>query len=287
MLFPDQSFARTPDHAPDMAVESIAGDLARGLILLCDHASNAIPDEYQKLGLPDEQLERHIGYDIGAAYVVRRMAEVFGAPALLTQFSRLVIDPNRGIDDPTLVMRLSDGAIVPGNRWVDNAEIERRIRRFHAPYDHAITSAINASLAAGVVPVIISMHSFTPFWRGVPRPWHLGVLRAGDGRLSVPLINTLRNADDLVIGDNEPYHGALPGDVIDRHAIRRGLSNTLIEIRQDLIASERDAQAWADRLVPVLSTLLEDPVHRRQTAWPCHHPQSEAFTDQVVLDHRR
>ena len=266
MLFPDQSFARTPDHAPEMSVESLAGDPARGLILLCDHASNAIPDEYQKLGLPDKQLERHIGYDIGAAHVVRRMAEVFGAPALLTQFSRLVIDPNRGIDDPTLVMRLSDGAMVPGNRWVDDAEIERRIGRFHAPYDRAITKAIDASLAAGVVPVIISMHSFTPVWRGVARPWHVGVLWAGDGRFSVPLIDTLRNADDLVIGDNEPYHGALPGDVIDRHAIRRGLSNTLIEIRQDLIASERDAQAWADRLVPVLSTLLEDPVHRRQTA---------------------
>lgn len=266
MLFPDRSFARTPDHASEMAVESLAGDPACGLILLCDHASNAIPDEYGQLGLLDEQLNRHIGYDIGAAHVVRRLADRFGAPALLTQFSRLVIDPNRGIDDPTLVMRLSDGAIIPGNRWVDDAEIERRIRRFYAPYDRAITKAIEASQVAGVVPVIISMHSFTPVWKGVPRPWHVGVLWAGDGRFSVPLIDALRKADDLVVGDNEPYHGALPGDVIDRHAIRRGLSNTLIEIRQDLIASEHDAQAWADRLMPTLSMLLEDPVHRRQTA---------------------
>ena len=243
-------------------VTEISGNVGNGILVLCDHASNAIPDDYAALGLPEAQLARHIGYDIGAAGVARSLAKALNAPAVLTNFSRLLIDPNRGKDDPTLVMRLSDGAVVPGNRSVGPAEVARRIRRFYRPYDRAIRHATSRSMAVGVRPVILSIHSFTPAWRGALRPWHVGVLWAQDGRLSLPLIRALRLESDLVIGDNEPYQGGLSGDVIDRHAIQQGFSNTLIEVRQDLIADDAAAQAWGERLAGVLRPLFEDPVHR-------------------------
>lgn len=255
--------ALTPETAPDHRVTEIPGDPAKGILILCDHASNEIPPEYRDLGLPRAQLERHIGYDIGAAAMTEAMAETLGAPALLTNFSRLVIDPNRGEDDPTLVMRLSDGAVVPGNKNIDQAEIDRRIRRFYRPYDRAIQAALDASLKAKIRPVIISMHSFTPIWRGHPRPWHAGILWAKDGRLSQALMGALRQDPALVVGDNEPYNGALKGDVIDRHALANGFSNTLIEIRQDLIAKPEAARAWGHRLAEMLRDILRDPRHRQ------------------------
>ena len=255
-------YAMTPEDAPEHPVTDIAGDPASGVIILCDHASNEIPPEYRALGMPEDQLSRHIAYDIGAAGMARRLADVLGAPALLTNFSRLLIDPNRGEDDPTLVMRLSDGAVVPGNARVDDAEIDRRINRFSRPYDRAIKTKISEAMATGIRPVILSIHSFTPIWRGSPRPWHAGILWAKDGRLSQALIGALSAKDDLVVGDNEPYNGALTGDVIDRHALANGFSNTLIEIRQDLIANRQDAAAWGDRLAETLRPLLEHPHHR-------------------------
>lgn len=257
--------ALTPVDAPPCPVTRIAGNPAAGVVFLCDHAQNTIPLEYGALGLPSEQLERHIAYDIGAEALTRQLAQRFGAPAVMSQFSRLIIDPNRGEDDPTLVMRFSDGAVVPGNARVDDAEIARRIARFFRPYDLAISETIEASMATGVLPVIVSMHSFTPYWRGVPRPWQAGILWASDGRFSRPLIDALRAEGDLTVGDNEPYQGALKGDVIDRHALRRGLSNTLIEVRQDLIADQAGVEAWADRLYRVMKPLLADPAQHSST----------------------
>ncbi len=239
-------------------VEIIEGDVASGLLLLCDHASNAIPAELNGLGLPPAQLERHIAYDIGAAWVTRAMAAALRAPALLTHFSRLLIDPNRGLDDPTLVMRLSDGAIVPGNRHLDEAGIAARVARYYAPYDAAIDAAIARALAAGHPPAIISIHSFTPFWKAAARPWDIGVLWDKEG-LSQLLIAALQAEGDLVVGDNEPYSGGLPGDTIDRHATRRGLPETLIEVRQDLIADRAAARDWGlrlARLVPPAAAAL-------------------------------
>ena len=180
-------------------------------------------------------------------------------PALLTRFSRLLIDPNRGEDDPTLVMRLSDGAVVPGNRHVGPEEIERRLTRFHRPYHAAINDEIEAALAAGVVPAILSMHSFTPVWRGVPRPWHAAVLWDTDPRLTRELIEALEAPGDLIVGDNEPYDGALRGDCLFRHATLRGLASTLLEIRQDLIADEDGQRLWADRLAGLLPAILAVP----------------------------
>jgi len=233
-------------------VELIPGDPATGMLLLCDHATNAIPPELDALGLPPAQLERHIAYDIGAAAMTRAMAHALGAPAVLSNFSRLLIDPNRGLDDPTLVMRLSDGAIVPGNRHLDQTGIAERIARYYKPYDVAIDACVEAALAAGHPPAIVSLHSFTPFWKSAARPWHAGVLWDYEGRLSKLLIAALQQESDLAVGDNEPYSGGLPGDTIDRHATRRGLHDTLIEVRQDLIASSATARDWGIRLARIL-----------------------------------
>lgn len=244
---------------PFPAFERLPGTLEAGLILLCDHASNALPPAYGSLGLPKSELQRHIGYDIGAAGVTRMLAHRLGCPAVLSRFSRLLIDPNRGEDDPTLVMRLSDGAVIPGNRHADAAEIERRLALFHRPYHDAITAEIEAALAAGIVPVLLSIHSFTPVWRGVARPWHAAVLWDSDPRFTRELIETLRAPGDLIVGDNEPYDGALRGDCLFRHATLRGLANTLLEIRQDLIAEVEGQRAWADRLAGLLPALLARP----------------------------
>ncbi|WP_371347632.1 N-formylglutamate amidohydrolase [Ancylobacter sp. IITR112] len=244
---------------PFPAFERVPGTREAGLILLCDHASNALPPAYGSLGLPKAELERHIGYDIGAAGVTRMLAHRLGCPAVLSRFSRLLIDPNRGEDDPTLVMRLSDGAVIPGNRHADAAEIERRLALYHRPYHDAITAEIEAALAAGIVPVLLSIHSFTPVWRGVARPWHAAVLWDSDPRFTRDLIEALQAPGDLIVGDNEPYDGALRGDCLFRHATLRGLANTLLEIRQDLIAEVGGQRAWADRLAGLLPALLTRP----------------------------
>jgi predicted N-formylglutamate amidohydrolase len=239
-------------------VERISGSPAAGVLFLCDHASNALPPAYGTLGLPAQELERHIGYDIGAAFMTRRLAARFGAPALLTTFSRLLIDPNRGVDDPTLVMRLSDGAIVPGNAHVGEAEIAYRRKTFWQPYRDAIHAAVDEMSAGGSIPAVVSIHSFTPCWKGQPRPWEFGILWDSDPRFALPLIEGLKSAG-FVTGDNEPYDGALEGDTLDEEVTQRGLAGLLIEVRQDLVATLGGAEALADRLAGVLEPILRQP----------------------------
>jgi predicted N-formylglutamate amidohydrolase len=238
---------------------AIAGPANAGVLILCDHAGRAIPDDYGGLGLPPSVFERHIAYDIGAAGVTDALAAALGAPALLANFSRLLIDTNRGADDPTLVMRLSDGALVPGNARIGDDEIERRLAMWWRPYQDAIGAQIEAMLAAGPPPVIVSMHSFTPAWKGVPRPWHVGILWDRDARLARPLIDALAAQPDLVVGDNEPYDGALAGDTMYRHGTGRGLAHALVEIRQDLIAEPAAQRDWGQRLAALLRPIVAEP----------------------------
>ena len=247
-------------------VERIEGARSAGVLVVCDHASNALPPGFGGLGLPPEALQRHIAYDIGAADVARRLAARLNAPARLAAYSRLLIDPNRGVDDPTLVMRFSDGAVVPGNARIDAGEIERRRRLYWAPYRAAIDDEIEAMLAAGVPPAVLSIHSFTPVWRGVARPWKISVLWDADPRLAEPLIAALREEPDFAaheVGDNEPYDGALKGDTIFDTATSRGLANALIEIRQDLVAEPAGAEGWAARLARLVKPLIAHEPARR------------------------
>ena len=251
-----------PNFSP---VETVAGPLDAGVLIVCDHASNAVPPGYAGLGLGREALARHIAYDIGAADLTRALAARLQAPAVLSAFSRLLIDPNRGADDPTLVMRYSDGAIVPGNARIDAAEIATRRERFWAPYRGTIEATVEAMLATGEPPALVSIHSFTPVWRGAARRWKVGVLWDRDDRIPGPLLAALHAEPDLQahgIGDNEPYDGALAGDTIDAVATARGLANALIEVRQDLIDETVAATAWADRFARLLKPILVDPAAR-------------------------
>lgn len=240
------------------AFVEIEGASEAGVLFVCDHATNALPPDYGDLGLSPQERSRHIAWDIGAADMTRRMAARFGAPAILSTFSRILIDPNRGEDDPTLVRRLYDGAIVPGNARVDREEIERRLARFFRPYRAAILARAAAMTAAGPPPAIVALHSFTPSMRGVARPWEIGFLWDLDDRLARPLIAAFR-AQGVPTGDNQPYDGALEGDTIDATATRLGLANALVEVRQDLIATRADAERWADRLADALEPALRSP----------------------------
>jgi len=241
----NESFARIP------------GDLRCGLILIADHARNTIPADYGTLGLPPEQFERHIAYDIGIEPLTRGLAQALGCPALMTTYSRLLIDPNRGADDPTLIMRVSDGAIIPGNATVDEAERERRIARFHRPYHAAVAAEIDAALAFRIDPVLVSLHSFTPQWKGIARPWHAGILWDVDYRFAGYLLQALRADSSLIVGDNEPYSGSLEGDTLYTHGTKRGLRHGLIEIRQDLIARQSGVDEWISRLAPILEGFMK------------------------------
>jgi predicted N-formylglutamate amidohydrolase len=248
----------SPLGAVDDPVEQIEGNLSAGVLFLCDHAANALPKAYGTLGLSESQLDRHIAYDIGAAWVTRRLASHFGAPAILSRFSRLLIDPNRGADDPTLVMRLSDGAIIPGNAKIDSVEIEYRRAHFWQPYRTVIATTIDAMLNHELPPAVVSVHTFTPSWKMRPRPWEVGILWDSDPRFAKPLIAALFS-EGFCVGDNEPYDGALIGDTLDEEVTRRGLAGLLIEIRQDLVGTEAEAAAFANRLARLLGPVLARP----------------------------
>src|SRR6202012_1705758 len=201
-------------HMTENAFEAIPGRTDSPLLLLCDHASSALPAGFGTLGLDPSLFSTHIAYDIGAASVTRALAAAYGAPALLGAWSGLLIDLNRGADDPTIVMKLSDGSIIPGNRDAGHEEVARRIAAYHTPYHAAIaheSQHMQASLlharesAQAVVAglrvgedrnglVIVSMHSFTPSWKGVPRRWEVGVLYDRDMRVAAPLMMRLAEA---------------------------------------------------------------------------------------------
>ena len=236
--------------------ERIDGDLGKGLVIICDHASNHVPAPYGSLGLPEEEFARHIAYDIGAADVARAMAAELGVPAVLSRFSRILIDPNRGPEDPTLVMKLSDGAVVPGNRHVDAEEILRRRTLYYDPYHNEIDRLLDEGIAAGKPPALFSVHSFTPYWKSVMRPWHATILWDRDDRLPLPMLRALQGEKGLVTGDNVPYSGELRGDCMYRHGTKRGLAHALVEIRQDLISHEDGAREWARRLSTMLRGCL-------------------------------
>jgi predicted N-formylglutamate amidohydrolase len=239
------------------AVQIEGGDRPGRWLVTCDHASNRVPDWVNggDLGIPAQDMARHIAWDVGAAGVARHLGQLMDSPVILSDFSRLVIDPNRGEDDPTLLMKLYDGTIIPANRHAGPEELERRLDRLYRPYHQAY-----ARLAA-LRPdrVIVAIHSFTPCLRGrPPRPWQVGVLYSHlDERFSKPLIARLQQETDLCVGDNEPYSGDLPGDAIDRHALRLGRHNTLVEIRNDLIETPAQQAHWAARLAPILTEVME------------------------------
>ncbi|MBB4121520.1 N-formylglutamate amidohydrolase [Martelella radicis] len=248
------------------AYERIEGKYDTGLVLLADHAMASVPCDYGDLGLEPSVFSRHVAYDIGVEALTRALSARLSAPAVLSTFSRLLIDPNRGEDDPTLIMKISDGAIIPANHPLSRQEREKRLALYHRPYHEAVDREIgNAEKACGRPPLVISLHSFTPFWKATARPWHAGILWDGDPRAVRPLLAALGAIDGIVVGDNEPYDGALKGDTMNRHCMAKGIAHALVEIRQDLIADNQGIQLWTDRLVPILDALAKDEtLHARR-----------------------
>ncbi len=235
----------------------IGADRPSRWLITCDHATNHVPVEVNggDLGLPASEMNRHIAYDLGAAGVTRALADLLGAPAILSRFSRLVIDPNRGEDDPTLIMKLYDGTLIPANRHIGAQETARRLESYWRPY-HAAYAALAARRED---TAIVAIHSFSPKLNGrAPRPWQIGILHAGDTSFGPALVKRLEREPDLCVGDNEPYAGHLPGDAIDQHALQTPRPNVLIELRHDVIETADQQHAWARRLAPILTEVLAE-----------------------------
>jgi predicted N-formylglutamate amidohydrolase len=216
------------------------------LLFVCDHASNRVPRSLAFLGLSDAQRRQHIAWDIGAAAVAEALARRFVATLAETAYSRLVVDCNRRLDDPTLIPAVSDGVPVPGNRGLGAAERRRRIDALYRPYHAALESLVAEKRRRHAAPALVSIHSCTPTMNGFDRPWHIGVLWNEDGRLPLPILAALRRQTDLVIGDNEPYSGRENvGHTVKAHAEAHGLPHVSFEIRQDLIATRDGALRFA------------------------------------------
>jgi predicted N-formylglutamate amidohydrolase len=253
-----------PDHSPTLlgaddppAFEIVNAAGRAPVLLICDHAGRAVPRRLAGLGLGDAALALHVAWDIGAAAVTRRLAVLLDAPAVLAGYSRLVIDCNRSLDDPTSIAGESDGIAVPGNFGLSAAGRAARAAACFDPYHAAIAGRLADFTAAATVPAVIAIHSFTPMMRGAARPWHVGILWDEDRRLPAPLIAALAADPTLVVGDNEPYSAReAAGYSLHNHAVRAGLPHVAIELRQDLIATQDGAGDWAAILATALQPIL-------------------------------
>ncbi len=241
-----------PDEPP--ACVTLGQPNTSPFLLVCDHAGNRIPRGLGTLGVSDGERQRHIAWDIGAAGVVTMMAERLGAFAILQTYSRLVIDCNRSPTVDTSIVTISEDTEIPGNQNLSAADREQRVAEILRPYHDRIAAELDRRQAAQIPTVIVAMHSFTPVYRGVSRPWHVGLLYNRDARLATPLMALLRQEGGLVVGDNEPYAVSDESDyTIPVHGERRGLPHGEIEIRQDLISDEVGQSVWAERIARLLT----------------------------------
>jgi predicted N-formylglutamate amidohydrolase len=251
----DGSVLLAQDEVAPLEVQS--GNRDSPFLIICDHAGNLIPRSLGGLGLPAAELERHIAWDIGAGAVARRLGAALGAHTVWQRYSRLVIDCNRPLDARDSIARRSENTVVPGNQDVGPAAAEERAREIFHPYHDEIGGALDRRKAEGRSTVLVAMHSFTPVFMEVARPWHVGVLYNRDSRVAHPLLQALRDEGDLVVGDNQPYAvGDLTDYSIVNHGERRGLPHVELEIRQDLIAHEEGQQAWAERFARLLPLVI-------------------------------
>lgn len=230
------------------------------VLIVCDHASARIPAPYGDLRLRPFDLAQHVASDIGAARLARGMAQRLRAPCVLSNFSRLLIDPNRPPGHAQSIPAHSDGVEIPGNQDVTAAQAALRAKTFFWPYHQAVSQAIERLLEHDVSPTLISLHTFTPLLGCRSRPWHAGVLWNRDRTLAHALLGALRREPALLVGDNEPYDGRSPlGFSMRHHGDARALANITLEIRQDLVCTSQGAAQWAERLARALGRVIFSP----------------------------
>ena len=229
-------------------------------VVTCDHGGDAVPTTLGGLGLDPADLARHIAWDIGASATARHLAQLLDAPAVLSNFSRLVIDLNRPPDDLTSIREISDGVLVPGNRKLTAEDAAARVTSIFEPYHDAVSAAMERAMERVAAPVLISIHSFTPVMKGFERPWQVGVLFGPDTRIAKPLVEALSANPEICVGENKPYSGYdLYGYTVETHAMPNGYPNILLEIRQDLIDTQHGAEKWASIVAEALAPILDDP----------------------------
>lgn len=239
--------------------EFIGGCPGARCLVVADHAGVAVPACLRGLGLGQEVFRQHIAVDLGSRAVAALLAELLGAPLIMANYSRLVVDMNRSLNDPTAFIPVSDGTVIPGNQNLGAAEKQRRADSIYRPYHAAIDNRIDEFLRQGCVPVIISIHSFTPVLENLRRPWHIGVLWDKDPRIALPLLARLRQNPELLVGDNEPYSGRHPADyTVDHHGEGRGVPNISLEVRQDLLHDQAGVERWSGILADALTEVLAD-----------------------------
>jgi predicted N-formylglutamate amidohydrolase len=251
------------------AFSCVNGRLRSPLVIVCDHASNAVPRSLKRLGLGTKTLRQHIAWDPGTADIGRYLSRNLRAPLVLANYSRLVVDLNRGEEHPDCMRDVSDHVSIPGNRRLSRQHKTMRLDEIYWPYHTEITRRLDAVLARGEVPLLLSLHSFTPQMDGQHRPWHIGVMWNRQRQLSRRLVAQLRRDNPaLVIGENEPY--SLQGDAggkntIERHAESRGLPYLIVEFRQDLVSDRASAEQWAALFLRSLLPIVTDAkTYRRQ-----------------------
>lgn len=241
-----------PDEPP--AVVTLRPGGASPFLLVSDHAGRRIPRALGDLGVPESELRRHIAWDVGIEPVVRFMADELDAPAILQPYSRLVIDCNRPFHAGSSIAAISENTPVPGNVNPGADEIAARQREIFTPYHDAIAAELDRRRSERLPAFLVAMHSFTPVYKGVSRPWHSGVLYNRDSRFAAFVLRLLREEDAMTVGDNEPYTVSDHTDyTLPVHGEQRGIPHVAIEIRHDLIETEADQRAWANRMCRVLS----------------------------------
>lgn len=229
------------------------------VLFVSDHSGRAIPKHMQQLGLADWVMDKHVAWDIGSGDVARHLAEHFDATLISANYSRLVIDTNRPPQDPTLCIPLSEGIAIPGNMDLTDTDIANRRAAFFDPYHKAIDTQLDSLTERGFTPAIIAIHSCTPVFDQIVRPWHVGILWDKDPRIAVPLLAHFDATPEVCVGDNEPYSGKDPHDyTMDHHGEGRRLPHVSIELRQDLIDTPEGARHWAGVLADALDSILAD-----------------------------
>ena len=262
----DENTVLGPADPPPFTILSV--EPSRPALLVCDHASSRIPARFQNFGVSAADMRTHCAVDIGAGAVTRQLSRSLGLPAVLAGYSRLVVDCNRRLDDPTVFPASIDGVVVPGNQELTHADRQARADALYWPYHHAVRDQLGLLESVTKAPALVAIHSFVPVRAGRHRPWDIGVLWDTDPRMPVPLMEALQKFPDLVVGDNEPYSGKHIHDfTIDHHAEAEGLPHVSIEVRQDLIATDAGVQHWAELLAGVLEPILSDPA--LYTHWTC------------------